>query len=74
MSNINKLVYGVIQQPYQYPFDGDSKGIDKYQTIEHFTDGVIPNENPNLKFGEEASTSLQKLIQKSIKKSIKNKD
>jgi len=70
MSDINKIVYETLQYPHQYPFDGDPKGIDKNQNIEHFTDGIKPDENPNLESGEEASTSLQKLIQKFIK----NKD
>lgn len=67
MSDINQIVYEALESPIQYPFDGDPKGIDKNQTVEHFTDGVKPDENPNLESGEEASTSLQKLIQKYIK-------
>lgn len=67
MSDINKVVYGAIQNIYQYPFDGDITGVDKQQKMDHFTDGVVPNENPELESGEKASTSLQKLIQKYIK-------
>jgi hypothetical protein len=67
MSDINKIVYGAIQNIHQYPFDGDINGVDKQQKMDHFTDGVVPNEFPDLKFGEDASTLLQKQIQNYIK-------
>jgi len=68
MSDINKIVYGAIQNIFEFPFDGDINGVDKEQKMDHFTDGVVPNENPDLESGEEASTRLQKLIQNNIKR------